>query len=186
MNTNLIACLAIIAGMGCIIAARMSSFSRSRRLPYPFRYLIAFCLTGLLLFKAESAAARPKIPLGKREVIKLAANLPDTDEYRISENGHYMDLGVIHEEFNIAYILPLWITKEPRLVGFDQQSESYYELTPEQMTGVLKANNLEEKKLLGIGFYTRYGGKLVGLLLIGLIIYGILPSKQKKVAAERV
>ena len=37
------------------------------------------------------------------------------------------------------------------------------------------------EKLNKIGFYSRYGGKAVGLLIIALIIWGCLPGKKKEV-----
>ncbi|MBZ4189467.1 hypothetical protein [Niabella beijingensis] len=151
----------------------------------PFKHLTALCLTGIFILNSTKAEARLKIPLGNREVIQLAADLPDTETYLL-ENKHYLDLGVLHEEFNIAYILPLWVTKEPRLVGFDKQADVYYDLTSEQLGTILKENKLEEKKLLRLGLYTRYGGKLVGLLIIFLIIYGLIPSKPKNVSPQRV
>lgn len=58
-----------------------------------------------------------KIPFGDREVLNKVADLPDTEEYK-TDNGNYIDLGTIHQEFNIAYILPLYIEQEPRLVGY--------------------------------------------------------------------
>ncbi|WP_300601873.1 hypothetical protein [Niabella sp.] len=150
------------------------------------RYLTPLYLTGLFILHSHHAEARLKIPFGNREVLQTAADLPDTDAYRIPDNKHYLDLGVLHEEFNIAYILPLWITREPRLVGYDKQSATFYDLTAEQLGEILKENKLEEKKLLRLGFYTRYGGKLAGLLILSLIIYGLLPSKPRKVVPHRV
>lgn len=150
------------------------------------KYLAPLFLTGFFVLNAHPAQARLKIPFGNREVLQTAADLPDTEAYLLPDNKHYLDLGVLHEEFNIAYILPLWVTREPRLVGYDKQSASFYDLTGEQLQELLNENRLEEKKLLRLGFYTRYGGKLVGLLLLSLIIYGLLPSKPKAVAPQRV
>ncbi|MBO9595672.1 MAG: hypothetical protein J7599_22405 [Niabella sp.] len=148
--------------------------------------LAPFFLAAFFILNTHPARARLKIPFGNREVLQTAADLPDTEAYALPDNKHHLDLGVLHEEFNIAYILPLWITKEPRLVGYDKQNDTFYELTGEQLREILSENRLEEKKLLRLGFYTRYGGKLVGLLLLSLIIYGFLPSKPKTIAPQRV
>ncbi|MCD2424504.1 hypothetical protein LQ567_17120 [Niabella pedocola] len=148
--------------------------------------LAPFFLAAFFILNTHPAQARLKIPFGNREVLQTAADLPDTDAYLLPDNKHYLDLGVLHEEYNIAYILPLWVTKEPRLVGYDKKSDTFYELTGEQLREILSENKLEEKKLLRLGFYTRYGGKLVGLLLLSLIIYGFLPSKPKTITPQRV
>ena len=88
--------------------------------------------------------------------------------------------GPFIREFNIAYILPLYIEQEPRLVGYCEKEDTYYELTEEQLSAILKENNLDGEKLNKVGFYSRYGGKIVGLIIIALIIWGFIPSKKKK------
>ena len=106
-------------------------------------------------------------------------DLPDNEEYQ-TDDGNYIDLATFHQEFNIAYILPLYIEQEPRLVGYCEKEDTYYELTEEQLSAILKENNLDGEKLNKVGFYSRYGGKIVGLIIIALIIWGFIPSKKKK------
>ena len=93
------------------------------------------------------------------------------------DNGQYLDLATLHEEFNVAWILPLWITKEPKLVGYDQVTDLYYDLSVTEMDAILKENNLKKDDLMSIGFYKRYGGKLILLSIIGLVIYGFVKRK---------
>ena len=83
------------------------------------KHLTLFFAFGALLFlSCQTVSARGvKIPFGDREVLNKVADLPDTEEYK-TDNGNYIDLGTIHQEFNIAYILPLYIEQEPRLVGY--------------------------------------------------------------------
>lgn len=145
------------------------------------KHLTLFFAFGALLFlSCQTVSARGvKIPFGDREVLNKVADLPDTEEYK-TDNGNYIDLGTIHQEFNIAYILPLYIEQEPRLVGYCEKEDTYYELTEEQLSAILKENNLDGEKLNKVGFYSRYGGKIVGLIIIALIIWGFIPSKKKK------
>ena len=65
-------------------------------------------------------------------------------------------------------------------------NSSYYELTEEQLATILKENNLDGEKLNKVGFYSRYGGKAVGLLIIALIIWGCIPGKKKEVKPVEV
>lgn len=148
------------------------------------KFLFVFSIV-VLLSCQDTFARGIKIPMGNREVLVKVADLPDTEEYMTGDSV-CIDLGRIHEEYNIAYFLPLSVQKEPRLVGYDEKSDTYYELTEEQLNTILKDNNLDGEKLNQLGFYTRYGGKLVGLLLVGLIIWGVIPSKKKKTKATEV
>lgn len=143
-----------------------------------------FLLLSALSYQSE---AKAKIPFGKREVLKLAADLPDVDSLRVDESDdkQFLDIGTLHEEFNIAWILPLWVTKEPRLVGYNKVKDLYYDIPEDKMDQLLAEHKLDKKKLLSIGFYSRYGGKLVALLLIALIIWGVF-SKKKTVTPENV
>lgn len=137
----------------------------------------------------QKAAARAKIPFGKREVLTTVADLPNTEDYLINKTagGKYLDLATLHEEYNIAWILPLWITKEPKLVGYNKQDDLYYEIPDAELQAILKENKLDEKKLNKIGFYSRYGGKLVALTIILLIIWAyIKPEKKKAVQPQTV
>ncbi|WP_294481820.1 hypothetical protein [uncultured Bacteroides sp.] len=140
-----------------------------------------FALGSLLLLSCQITSARGvRIPFGDHEVLTKVADLPDTEDYQ-TEEGNYIDLGTLHQEFNIAYILPLYIEKEPRLVGYCVKEDVYYELNEEQIAAILKENNLDGEKLNKVGFYSRYGGKIVALIIIVLIIWGFVPSKKEKV-----
>lgn len=143
--------------------------------------LIAACF----LCSYKSAEARLKIPFGNREVLTKVADLPDTDAYK-SDGGGYIDLGMLYEEYNIAWIMPLSVTKEPRLVGLTKDKSTYYEIPEEELQKILADNKLDKNKLLKLGFYTRYGGKIVAGLLVALIIWGLIPSKKKPVESVRV
>ena len=79
-----------------------------------------FALGGILFLSCQTVSARGlKIPFGDREVLTKVADLPDTEEYQ-TDDGNYIDLATFHQEFNIAYLLPLYIEKEPRQLFFRQ------------------------------------------------------------------
>lgn len=143
-------------------------------------------LSTVLVLSSYQADAKAKIPFGDREVLTLVADLPDTEEFLIEKGSkltnrpdEYLDLATIHEEFNIAWVLPLWINKEPRLVGYNKAKDLYYEIPDAELNQILAENKLDRKKLEKLGFYTRYGGKLVALAIIAFIIWGLIPSKKK-------
>lgn len=150
-------------------------------------FVSSVALCTIFVLHSYQANAKAKIPFGNREVLTLAADLPDTDEYLIEKGStmmnrqaQYLDLATIHEEFNIAWILPLWINKEPRLVGYNKAKDLYYDIPETKLNQILAENKLDRKKLEKVGFYNRYGGKLVALLFIAFIIWGMIPSKKKE------
>lgn len=148
---------------------------------HPLRILIVL----LFAFSSTTAFAKIRIPFGEREVLKKVYDLPDTDSFKV-RTGQYFDLATLHKEYNIAWFLPLYITEEPRLVGYDGQSDSYYDIPQNEMDAILASQKIKNADINKISFYKRYGGKLVGLLIIGLIIYGAIPSKKEKVEPNTV
>jgi hypothetical protein len=137
-----------------------------------------FLFAVITLFISVTASAKLKIPFGKVDKIQIVAELPDNEKY-IGNKGpnDFLELATLHQEYNIAWIIPAWITEEPKLVLAKKDSDEYYELTEAELNEILQENRLDEKSLLNLGLYTRYGGKIILLLIISLIIYGIIPSK---------
>ena len=146
----------------------------------------------LLLFSLSDASARGiRIRIGTYEAVKLAADLPNTDQYLIPKEpgwtgDHYLDLATLTVAYGLGNSFPLWIKEAPRLVGYDQQTDLYYNLSPEELKTIISENNLDEKKLLHLSFFKRHGGKIIIALLIALIIYGLIPgSKQKRTVTPK-
>ncbi|WP_299781207.1 hypothetical protein [uncultured Formosa sp.] len=144
-------------------------------------------LFSFLIFGITSSYAKVKIPFGKKEVITIVSELPDNDMYKTAENSNeYLDLATIHEEFNVAWILPLWITQDPRLVLYNEKTETYYDVSNEEMTAILKDNNITKEDVLKVPFYNKYGGKAILLLLIILIIWSNLSKSENNVEAKEL
>ncbi|WP_348800283.1 hypothetical protein [Flavobacterium adhaerens] len=125
-------------------------------------------------------SAKARIPFGKIDKIEIVADLPNEDKYlTVQGSKDYLDLATLHQEYNIAWIFPIWITQEPKLVLAKKDTDFYYELTDQQLSEIIKENKLDKESLLQLGFYTRYGGKIILLIVAGLILYGIMPSKEE-------
>lgn len=144
-----------------------------------------FLAFAVMLSASNFLSAKAKIPIGEREVLVKVHDLPNTEEFKL-ENGNYLDLATLHKEFNIAYILPLYITEEPKLVGYDEKTDEFYNIPDKELDSILAVQKLNKEDLNKIPFYTRYGGKLVTLLLIAFIIWGTIPSKKKRVEPKNV
>lgn len=135
----------------------------------------------VLVFGFSNAFGRAKIPFGKREVIEIVSELPDNEMYETSEGSKdYLDLATLHEEFNIAWILPLWITKEPKLVLYSSKSETYYDLNEEELALTLSENKINKEDVLKVPFYNKYGGKIVFGIILALIIWSYMGKKDEE------
>jgi hypothetical protein len=139
----------------------------------------------LIAFSSTAVFAKARIPFGEREVLNKVYDLPDTDEFKL-KNGNFLDLATLHKEYNIAYLLPLYIMEEPKLVGFDKQTDSYYDLPQNQLDEIIASQKLNREELNKLPFYTRYGGKIVAIVIIGLLIWGVIPSKKEKVEPTNI
>ncbi len=139
----------------------------------------------LIALSSTSVFAKAKIPFGEREVLNKVHDLPDTDEFKLKD-GNFMDIATLHKEFNIAYFLPLYIIEDPKLVGFDEKTETFYDIPQNEMVAILASQKLNQEELNKLPFYTRYGGKMVAVLIIGLLVWGVIPSKKGKVIPKNI
>lgn len=152
------------------------------------RFTKKMLLTAIVTFGTSMmVSAKVRIPFGKIDKIEIVAELPNTENYTATEGGKdYLELARLHQEYNIAWVIPAWVTQEPKLVLAKKDSDVYYDLTDQQLSEILKENKLDKESLLELGFYTRYGGKAILLVVIGLIIYGIIPGKDDEEETEEV
>ncbi len=124
------------------------------------------------------------VQFGEQEKLEIVHDLPDTDDFLDGEDGQYIDLACYHKRFSIMWI-PLWVTGEPKFVLMKKSLENtYWEINDEtigmeHIEKVLREENLDKEQLLSLGLFTRYGGKLVFALIIGLLIWGQIPSKNE-------
>ncbi len=146
--------------------------------------LSILCLSSTIL----SARGIP-IPIGTEQKLKVVYDLPDTEDYQ-DESGTNFDLARFHEEFNVLWFIPLWVTEDPKLVLMKQGvDDEYWDLDEEMIDNIVKENNLDKDELLSLGFWTRYGGKGIGLLFIIFAIWGMIPDnddEEENVEAKEI
>ncbi|WAC42598.1 hypothetical protein [Pedobacter sp. SL55] len=139
----------------------------------------------ILATASNLVSAKLKIPFGERQVLNKVYDLPNTADFKL-DNGNYVDLATLHTEFNIAYILPLYITQEPILVAYDKQSETYFNIPENELKNILAAQKINETDIIGLPFYTRYGCKIMVLLFVALLIWGSIPGEKRKITPKQV
>jgi len=145
----------------------------------------ALFITMIALTISSMVSAKVRIPFGKIDKIEMVADLPNDERYAATPGSkEYLDLATLHQEYNIAWIIPAWITREPKFVLAKKDSDEYYEATDAEIALIIKENKLDKENLLQLGLYTRYGGKAILIIIIGLIIYGIYPSRDDEETEE--
>ncbi len=150
-----------------------------------FNKMILTMITVTSVFFTNTALARGVIPVGEADKVEIVADLPNTEDYKVEgTTDRYLDLGRYHQEYNVAWIFPVWITEEPRLVLAEKDSETYYTLTKEQLDFIIKENNLNKEELVKLSLYTRFGGQAVVGLLILLMLYSFISKNKKKEEEE--
>ena len=147
----------------------------------------ALVLTLLSLLMPSKSEARTKIPIGTREIVDVVYRTPEKDS--IYQDDVKLDIARYYKLFDIAYILPLYVVNEPKLVFYNAESDMIYEpTTTEQeqfLDEYLKEKGLNKEKLTKIGWYKRWGGKAVFILVLALVL-GISFSKNKDEIKEPI
>ena len=143
---------------------------------------VLFFISLFLLIPTKSEA-KLKIPFGSRDVIDVVYTTPKQDS--IYKDGDKLDIARYYREFNIAYIFPLYIEEEPQLVFYDAKNQLIYDVnTPEQeqfLNEYLKEKGIDKEDKLSLSWYTRWGAKLLFLLLIGIPIAGMFCGKDDEI-----
>ena len=147
----------------------------------------ALVLTLLILLMPSKCEARAKIPIGTREIVDVVYRTPEKDS--IYQDDVKLDIARYYKLFDIAYILPLYVVSEPKLVFYNAESGMIYEpTTTEQkqfLDEYLKEKGLNKEKLTKIGWYKRWGGKAVFILVLALVL-GISFSKNEDEIKEPI
>lgn len=143
---------------------------------------VLFFISLFLLIPTKSEA-KLKIPFGSRDVIDVVYTTPKQDS--IYKDDDKLDIARYYREFNIAYIFPLYIEEEPQLVFYDAKNQLIYDVnTPEQehfLNEYLKEKGIDKEEKLRLSWYTRWGAKLLFLILIGIPIAGMFCGKDDEI-----
>lgn len=146
---------------------------------------ILFLSVILLTVFAFETQARIRIPVGEYQKIEQVAELPDSAYYE-TKDGKHINLGYMYTVYEVAFV-PLWTTDEGKIVGYEKESDTYYDLDEEMISTIkedIKVENLDSLK--SMPFWDAWGGKLIVIGIIVIIIVTQLPGKKKEEDADEV
>ena len=112
------------------------------------------------------------------------ADLPDTYQYQF--NSDFVDIGVKYSEIQI-FFLPVWQYNMKYVAVIPNNSDSYYDLSNEEVMDLATSASISIPPIsqVKLDFWTAWGGKIVLLLLIGLIVmYSVYSVKKEEEEAE--
>ncbi len=127
-------------------------------------------ITAAIFFTTNIYARRRRIPACLPcEKIHLVEDLPNDES--LLEQGSYLNLGYLYEEYGIIFI-PAW-NKEGKYVLTNEDETTYYDVSEDELAKLKEQYNLELSPN-PLSFWKKIGGKIIYLIVIGLIIYGYL------------
>ena len=126
----------------------------------------------VFLFAGSQQLSAKRLSMGKAEQIKVVHELPDTEDY-MTDPGRFVDLGILYETFTIGGNIPLWVTKDPVLVGVENHNTDFYlELDKATADELITEHKLNKEQLLHLSL-----GQICWLGICGFRIAHNIPLK---------
>lgn len=144
-----------------------------------------FLLIALVISSVNVISAKAKIPLCfPCETIETIQELPTDSEIQ-KLAGQKVNLSYLNNEYGILW-MSVWNTNG-RYVLSDISNNTYFEIDPEIATVLKDKHNFDVATAPDpLSFWKKFGGKIVFFILIGLLIWGNLPGKDKKVKPTNI
>ena len=131
-------------------------------------------------FSFFTSHARKGIPIPvcfPCEKIITVKQLPTDDKFK-DDKGGKLNLGYIYKEYGALW-LPVW-NNDGRYVLTNVKEDTYYDLSAEEITMLKQEDKIDIPSGSPLSFWKKIGGKLIVGTLLAFLIWGMLPSKNKK------
>lgn len=135
-------------------------------------------ITLVAFFTCQIVSAKAKIPLCfPCETVQTIQELPTDSEIQ-KLAGQKVNLSYLNEEYGVLW-MSFWNTNG-RFILSDISNNTYFEIDPE-VAKILKEKHQFDVATASspLSFWKKIGGKLILLAIIGLAIWGYMPSKNK-------
>ncbi|WP_027418447.1 hypothetical protein [Crocinitomix catalasitica] len=136
---------------------------------------LAITFLSLSLLFTIQANAKAKIPVCfPCEYIETTTVLPEDSEF-IGEYDDQLNVGYKYDQINLLWI-PIW-NYEGQYCLVNAAEDTYYDITDEDKAILTETYgaNLEGNPL---SIWSKIGGKLIILIILGLVVKGMLSSKD--------
>lgn len=143
-------------------------------------------LTACIAFASlSSVSAKAKIPICLPcESIETVQELPKDSEIA-KLIGKNVNVAYMYKQYGALW-MSLW-NSDGKYVLSDEGNSSYLEVDV-QMAKILKEKHNIDIETAGspLSFWKKTGGKLVFLIIAAIIVYGVIPSKDKEVKPVKI
>ncbi len=139
--------------------------------------LLGFVALFNLISINEAYAA--KITFGAHDKIIKIYDLPDTEDYTSSDSKLF-DFGYKYTLFEVIF-LPIFQKGEGQIVGYIDD-ENYVALSDSDIENIAKTNKIQDLSgLVKIPFWDVWGGKIVAIGIILLLVFFIIRDRKRKI-----
>ncbi|WP_144009365.1 hypothetical protein [Pedobacter nyackensis] len=134
--------------------------------------------TIIALSSMHFVSAKAKIPVCfPCETLQTIQELPTDSEIQ-KLAGQKVNLSYINNEYGILW-MSIWNTNG-RYILSDISNNTYFEIDPQAAKILKEKHNFDvETAQSPLSFWKTIGGKLVFSIILGLLIWGSIPSKNK-------
>ncbi len=120
-----------------------------------------------------------QVALGAHDKVIKICDLPDTEDYT-SSDGKLFDFGYKYTVFEVIF-LPIFQKGEGQIVGYIDD-DNYVVLSESDIQNIAKTNKIQNLAgLVKIPFWDVWGGKLVAIAVIILLVFSIVRDRYKKI-----
>ena len=144
------------------------------------RFSVMLAMLVVAFVCSTTASARGVIIYGNGDALKTLHELPDSFA---NDEGDHFNLGVHYQSFTLFWC-PVWNYGDYTYALVDNKEEKYVDITVEEAKEIAKECKFEIADQPSLPLGTQIGLKPVVLLVIGLAIYGQIPSRKKKKEEE--
>lgn len=139
--------------------------------------LLSFVTLFSLVPINEVSAAQ--VTFGSHDKLVKICDLPDTEDYT-SNDGKHFDFGYKYTLFEVVF-LPIFQQGEGEIIGYIDE-DNFVVLSKADIADIAKTNNIKNLAgLVRIPFWDAWGGKLVAILIILLLVASVLRDRYKKI-----
>jgi hypothetical protein len=137
------------------------------------KVIFSIALFSALFITANNVSAGVVIFYSNGQKIDVVQKLPK----EVIIDKKHVNLGVMYDQFAIFWI-PLWNYGETKYVLINDKEDTYYDLDEEDLEMLRSEYDVKISEKPSIDFWNKIGGKLIGLVVLGFILFGYWAKRK--------